>query len=219
MITASLRIELPGDYWVAQVSREFPEATFRLLSGVRTGNTAVELGEVVAEDPRVVSDAIKEHPHVVDYQRLEETDDRGLAKYETTDTGLYDFVEESSLPPEFPVVVREGWYEMDFTGTREEFDAFRAGVEASGFEHELLSLVSAGGEEREKGEPNGPLTERQREVLQTAVREGYFEVPRDCTLAELADEMGIDESTASGVLRRGEARVVKQFLTGLGGER
>ena len=214
MIKASLRVELPEGYWVAEVSREFPEATFRLLSEVRTGDTAVELGEVVAEDPRVVSDAIEEHPHVVEYQRLEATDDRGLAKYETTDTGLYDFVKESSLPPEFPVVVREGWYEIDFTGTREEFDAFREGVEASGFEHELLSLVGAGGGESEKGEPNDLLTERQREVLRTAVREGYFEVPRDCTLAELADEVGVDESTASGVLRRGEARVLKRFLTG-----
>jgi len=46
------------------------------------------------------------------------------------------------------------------------------------------------------------------------VREGYFEVPRDCTLAELADEIGVDKSTASGVLRRGEARVLKRFLTG-----
>lgn len=212
MITASLRIELPEGYWVTEVSREFPEATFRLLSGVRTGDTAVELGEVVADEPRVVSDAIEEHPHVVDYQRLEATDDRGLAKYETTDTGLYGFVEDSSLPPEFPVVVRDGWYELDFTGTREEFDTFRAGVEASGFEHELLSIVETGG--KEVGEVDGLLTERQREVLQTAVREGYFEVPRESSLEEVADELGVDKSTASGVLRRGEGRVLKRFLTG-----
>lgn len=211
MITASLRIELPEGYWVADVSREYPDATFRLLSGVRPDDMAVELGEVVAEEPRVVSEAVAEHPHVVEYQHLELTDDRSLAKYETTDTGLYDFVEESSLPPEFPVVVRDGWYEIDFTGTREEFDAFRAGVEASGFRHELVSLVETGGDVDED-----LLTERQHEVLEAAVREGYFEVPRDCTLEDAADELGVDKSTASGVLRRGEARVLKRFLTGAG---
>lgn len=213
MITASLRIELPEGYWVAEVSREFPDATFRLLSGVRTDNTAVELGEVVAEEPREAADAVAEHPHIVDYQRLELTDDRSLSKYETTDTGLYDFVEDTSLPPEFPVVVRDGWYEIDFTGTREEFDAFRAGVEASGFEHELVSLVESGGNVNEE-----LLTERQREVLEAAMREGYFEVPRESSLEEVADELGVDKSTASGVLRRGEARVLKKFLTGAGGE-
>ncbi len=215
MITASLRIELPEDYWVAELSRAFPDATFRLLSGVRTGDTAVELGEVVAEEPHAVSEAIEEHPHVVDYQRLEAADDRGIAKYETTDTGLYGFVETEGIPIEFPVVVRDGWYELDFTGTRDEFDAFRAGIEASGFRHELVSLVEVAGENVDEE----LLTERQREVLQTAMREGYFEVPRDCTLDELADELGVDKSTASGVLRRGEARVLKRFLTSAGGER
>ena len=213
MITASLRIELPEGYWVSEVSREFPDATFRLLSGVRTDNTAVELGEAVAEKPRAVSEAIAEHPHTVEYQRLELTDDRSLAKYETTDTGLYGFIEDTSLPPEFPVVVRNGWYEIDFTGTREEFDAFRAGVGASGFEHELVSLVESGENVNED-----LLTERQREVLEAAMREGYFEVPRESSLEEVADELGIDKSTASGVLRRGEARVLKKFLTGVRGE-
>jgi len=99
MITASLRVELPKGYWVAEVSRDFPDATFRLLSGVRTGETAVELGEVVADSPSVVSDAIRSHPHIVDHQSLGTTEDRGLAKYETTDTALYDFVEAEGIPP------------------------------------------------------------------------------------------------------------------------
>ncbi|MDZ7688175.1 MAG: helix-turn-helix domain-containing protein [Halobacteriales archaeon] len=214
MITASLRIELPEGYWVADVSRDFPDATYRLLSGVRTNETAVELGEVVADEPRAASDAVAEHPHVVEYQRLELGEDRSLAKYETTDTGLYDFVEDSSLPPEFPIEVRAGWYEIEFTGTRDEFDALRAGVEASGLRHELVSLVESGGDDAKEN----LLTERQREMLEAALREGYFEVPRDCTLEELADEIGVDKSTASGVLRRGEARVLKRFLTGVGGE-
>jgi len=110
--------------------------------------------------------------------------------------------------------VIDGWYELDFTGARDEFDAFRAGIDTAGFRYELVSLVESGGEGGED-----LLTDTQREMLEAAVREGYFEVPRGCTLEEVADEMGVDKSTASGVLRRGEARVVKRFLTGVGGER
>ena len=212
MITASLRIQLPGDVWMADVSRAFPDATFRLLTGVRTGESAVELGEVVAEEPREISDRIAAHPSVTAYRRLELTDDRSLAKYETTDTRLYEFVEASSLPPEFPIVVEDGWYELDFTGTRTAFDRLREALEHVPRPYELQSLV-------ETDETADLLTDRQREVLEVALREGYFAVPRECTLEELADGLGIDKSTASGILRRGERRVLTQVLTGVRGER
>lgn len=207
MITAALRVRLPDDAWVATVSRSFPDATFRLLSGVRTGKTAVELGEIVADEPARVSEAVAAHPSVVDYQRLEATDERLLAKYETTDTELYAFLERSSLPPEFPVVVRGGWFELDFTGTREEFNRLRTGLEATDRPYELESLV-------EREETERLLTRRQREVLEAAVREGYFEVPRDCTLEDLASDLDADTSTISGVVRRAENRVLTWFLTG-----
>jgi predicted DNA binding protein len=58
------------------------------------------------------------------------------------------------------------------------------------------------------------LTDRQREVLRAAVREGYFTVPRECTLAELSDSIGVDKSSVSETLRRAEARLVKWFLSG-----
>ena len=56
-------------------------------------------------------------------------------------------------------------------------------------------------------------------MLETALREGYFDVPWEWTLAELASELGIDKSTASGILRRGERRMLTQALTGASGGR
>lgn len=208
MITASVWIELPPEYYIAEVSRSFPDATFRLLSGVRTGSRAVELGEVVADQPQVVGEAIVEHPAVGAYEQLELTEERSLTKYETTQTGLYEFIEDSALPPEFPIEAENGWYKLDFTGSREEFDRLRTGLEGMDRRYELHSLV-------ESGETDTLLTSRQREVLDTAMRAGYFEVPRECTLAEVAAQLGIDKSTASTILRRGENRILKWFLTGV----
>jgi predicted DNA binding protein len=206
MIDARFRIRLPPDTWVREVSESLPTARFRLLSGVRTGETAVELGEVVADDPEAAGRRIADHPSISDYERLEADDERLLGKYETADTGLYEFVERSAVPPEFPVVVRNGWYEFDLTGTREEFDRVRAALEESGREYELLSIVG-------ESASDGLVTDRQRELLDAALREGYFEVPRECTLADLADSTGVDKSTASRVLRRGETEVLRWYLT------
>nr|WP_202904512.1 helix-turn-helix domain-containing protein [Haloarcula rubripromontorii] len=206
VIAARLRIRLPDDVWIADVSQANPKATFRLLSGIRAGATAVELGEVTTDDPATVGDAIATHPSVTAYEELERTTDRVLAKYETTDTALYEFVAESGLPIEYPVTAENGWYEFDLTGSRAEFDRFQAAIEDAGRQYELLSLVHS-------TDPAGLLTDRQRDVLTAALRAGYFELPRDCTLADVAAALDIDKSTASRVLRRGQTRIVKWFLT------
>jgi len=206
VIAARLRIRLPDDIWIADVSLANPQATFRLLSGIRTATTAIELGEVTTDDPAAAGDAIATHPSVTAYEELECTTDRVLAKYETTDTELYEFVAESGLPIEYPVTAENGWYEFDFTGSRAEFDRFRAAIEDAGRQYDLLSLVHS-------TDPAGLLTERQRDVLTAALRAGYFKQPRECTLADLAATLDVGKSTASRVLRRGQARIVKWFLT------
>lgn len=207
MISARFRIRLPEGLWITRISQAYPGATFHLLSGYRTGETALELGEVVTDSPLDVVTAMQEQPSIRNYELLESEDQRALSKYETTDTALYDFVEHSALTIEFPVDVRNGWYEFDLTGTREELDDLQAVLEDAPLRYELLSLV-------EGTDPDGLLTERQREVLETAVRMGYFEVPRDCTLEALAAELAADKSTVSTVLRRGQAQLVKSFVSG-----
>ncbi|OTF00623.1 helix-turn-helix domain-containing protein [Halorubrum sp. SD612] len=51
----------------------------------------------------------------------------------------------------------------------------------------------------------------QREVLNVAVERGYFETPREVTLDEIADELGVPRSTASYRLRRATAELAKRF--------
>lgn len=46
------------------------------------------------------------------------------------------------------------------------------------------------------------LTEPQREALVLARRRGYFEIPRRCTVADLAGELGISDQAMSERLRR-----------------
>ena len=52
------------------------------------------------------------------------------------------------------------------------------------------------------------LTERQREVLETAVEMGYYEIPRETTCAEIAAELGIAEGTVVEHLQKVEAKVL-----------
>lgn len=55
------------------------------------------------------------------------------------------------------------------------------------------------------------LTPSQRETLELALAEGYFEVPRQTDLAALAAELGVSDVAVSQRLRRGLAQAVARM--------
>jgi predicted DNA binding protein len=56
------------------------------------------------------------------------------------------------------------------------------------------------------------LTEPQRRALATAARQGYFEVPRQTSLAGLAAELDVSSQAASERVRRGLDSLVEEAL-------
>jgi predicted DNA binding protein len=60
----------------------------------------------------------------------------------------------------------------------------------------------------ERGPPRDRLTARQRETLRLAHERGYFEIPREVTLDDLADELGVSNQAVSERLRRGCTHVI-----------
>jgi len=58
------------------------------------------------------------------------------------------------------------------------------------------------------------LTGVQRDLLRSAVREGYFEVPRKITMVELADEHGLSSGEAVRELHRGLDVVLRDAFQG-----
>lgn len=207
VIRARFRLWLPDGLWVAAVSQSFPDASLRLLTGVPMDDRTLELGETRAEDPRAVAEAIRSQPDVRSLELLHCHGDRSLSKYETRDQALFEFLAGSSLPPEFPLVVEDGVMSFAITASQADFEAFGARLDASGLRYEPLSVVHRD----ESG--GGSLTDRQLECLTVAWRMGYFEVPRDSPLAEVADALDVDTSTVSETVRRGTGRVLEQFLS------
>ncbi len=58
------------------------------------------------------------------------------------------------------------------------------------------------------------LTDKQREALVAAQQLGYFDVPREITLSELADELGISQQALSKRLRRAQQTITRDVLAG-----
>ncbi len=67
----------------------------------------------------------------------------------------------------------------------------------------------------ENAKREDPLTHRQKEILFSALKSGYFEFPRHKTLTELANELSIKPSSLSENLRRIELKIAKAYVDGL----
>ena len=77
----------------------------------------------------------------------------------------------------------------------------------SGLSMTPVRIFRPGEERRETG-----LTEQQRETLLTAFRLGYFDVPRQATLLDIADELDLSDQAVSERIRRGVSHLVEDSV-------
>ena len=81
-----------------------------------------------------------------------------------------------------------------------------------------LERLTGSGEADTRSDPvvvdRGRLTERQREVVRTAQRLGYFEHPRGASATEVADAIGIARATFSEHLAAAQRRVFEDLVGG-----
>ncbi|MCU4753255.1 helix-turn-helix domain-containing protein [Halobacteria archaeon AArc-curdl1] len=102
-----------------------------------------------------------------------------------------------------------GWkLEIRFV-SRDQFTAFREFMTEQGYTFELLDLI----------EPGTPrisvvdLTPPQRDALIAAADRGYYEVPREVTARELADDLDMTHQSLSELLRRGTKTLITSTLS------
>jgi predicted DNA binding protein len=56
------------------------------------------------------------------------------------------------------------------------------------------------------------LTDEQREALRLALEAGFFEIPRDVSMDDLAEELGVSRQAVSERLRRGHEAIIRQYV-------
>lgn len=86
----------------------------------------------------------------------------------------------------------------------------------SDFRQVLAKLTKEGIETRIEDvaplERKATLTSRQKEIMATAVAQGYFEFPRRISLTGLSELVGVKPSTLSEILRSAERRIMANAL-------
>lgn len=74
------------------------------------------------------------------------------------------------------------------------------------------TVEEVGDYDRRHGTVAGALTDRQFEAASVAAELGYYEVPKEATLADVAARLDCAESTASNLLRKAESKVMGRVV-------
>ena len=105
--------------------------------------------------------------------------------------------------------VRDGDWRLQVRFTsRDQFESFREYLSEQESSYRLLDLEESVAPTHEMGAVSGA----QRAALVTAVEKGYFDVPRNATVEDVAQELGISQQAASERLRRGVKNLVRASL-------
>lgn len=152
-------------------------------------------------------------PEVLEFD-VAGTDGRGVAYVQCLTAGLVDdllaILREHEIVLDWPMRSLEGadvrGVEITVFGTSRAIQRAAADL-PDGVALDLERL----GEYEPDGDGLSTLTDRQRELFELAVDEGYYEVPRGTTHRELADAIGLAPGTVSEHLQRVEAKLVDAY--------
>ena len=158
-----------------------------------------------------VQEGLEERPRVLNYEITGTHDILLYVHEEATDpvktllSKLNEFELILDMPLEF---LTDGSVRVTLIGNatslREGLTEAAESVEAH--------LEETGEYHHELGDPVSSLTSRQYQILRAAVETGYYEVPRQATYDDIAEEIGLSKATVGEHLQKIEARVLSGLL-------
>lgn len=200
-------MSVPERAWIHDVSTSFPETTFRVATALAGEDAGVALVEVRAENPLPVLGALQRRDDVVALELLWKHGREALFQVEATSAPLLLPAWRAGVPLEMPFDIQDGTTTWELTTSTARLSAFGDALDEAGIDYDIEYVADAGSDEADR-----LLTPRQQEVLLAAVDRGYYATPRETTLTEVADDMGVSKATCSDVLHRAEGSIVGWFV-------
>ncbi|MFC6764524.1 helix-turn-helix domain-containing protein [Natrinema soli] len=204
MPSAQLKFKLPDG--PATLSTERPDDDFRVLATRATATSLRVVLEVRTSDPTAIVRHLDDASWLPAYEILHTDERTMLIEYSLqSHPSLHRAILASGHLLQFPLDFQDGWLVSELITSHERLSRLKDAFESEGIAYQLDSV-------RQSTDPISLLTEQQHRFVTEAVERGYYDTPRECTLTELATELDVSKSGASGILHRAEGRIIKHFL-------
>lgn len=203
------------EFALAETFQRLPEMEVRVESVVAEGPVrTMPLVWFSNVEPDAIDEALEADPTVADYQQLLENtdDDEWFYRLQySEDVGSVCCAVYSNGGTLLDAQVSEGqWTLRLLFPEREELSDAVSAIEEQGARVDVRRMVEAG--QDEDLETTAALTEPQQEAIAEAYRQGYYDVPREISLEELANELDISHQALSERLRRANRVLASEQL-------
>ncbi|WP_228546114.1 helix-turn-helix domain-containing protein [Halegenticoccus tardaugens] len=179
---------------------------FEVVTALAGEDAGIALLRIESDDPLTILTDIRGQSDILDVDLLWNRASTSLVQVETESPPLLLPLWQAGVPVEMPFSVRDGTAIWELTTSSDRLSDLGEHLDEAGIECELQSVVEIGSSEADR-----LLTPRQRQVLTVAIEAGYYTVPREVTLTEVAEELGVSKSTCSEILHRCESNIVTWF--------
>ena len=198
----NVAVSVPSDaFALGRILRDHVDVRLDLAQFVPLGDEFVPYVWVETDDHPAFEAHVRADDRVTDLIALDSTEDRTLYKLEWADP-------DDAL---MAAITAHDLVIEDATGTADRWWFRLRGPDhgnLSAFQQELLEqdvpvhIHRVWRPEASNNDPHG-LTEKQRETLEVAYREGYFSVPRNASLEDLGERLGVSHQSVSRRVRAG----------------
>ncbi|MFB6153403.1 MAG: helix-turn-helix domain-containing protein [Halodesulfurarchaeum sp.] len=208
MPTVQLTLDIPPNTWIQEITRSYPDTDFRVLTilvGDGTGHAVVEL---ISNQPSNILGNLQNKEDIDQLDVLSVGESRAVLQIETDETSILEPLTEAGVPLETPIYITNGTADVEFTTSQHRLSDLHSRLQNSGLTYRV-DFIGYDGKHSPNNEPN--LTERQSAVFAVAYELGYFELPKEATIQDVADRTDVSKSTASDILRRAIRNLVEWY--------
>jgi predicted DNA binding protein len=156
---------------------------------------------------------MEESPHLISYLTAGDNRWMAVSQFEPTEAvrRSLELQRESLLVVETPIqITSDNHLKITYLGTDETFSKLYE--YADEMEQLSFDILKMGDYDADKSSFNRMITSRQEEVLETAVDLGYYRDPRQASLEEIGEVVGISPGTVGEHLRKAEERVFTELV-------
>ncbi|WP_254524057.1 helix-turn-helix domain-containing protein [Natrinema caseinilyticum] len=208
------------EFALAETFQQLPALDVRVESVVAEGPVrTTPLVWFSNVDRGELEEALAADPTVAEYRQLLGRTDEGELFYRLQYTDAVGSICRCVYRHRGTVLdaqVSDGRWTLRLLFTRrEELSRAVSDIEKRGVAIDVKRMVEAG--QNEDFETSAALTEPQQEAVAEAYRQGYYDVPREISLEELANELEISHQALSERLRRANRVLAGEQVDGSAG--
>lgn len=207
IVRVIFHFEIPEHKWLSQFSREYPQVDLSILSllpiSPQEGNGLLQMRG--ANLPKILNILEKKFKiNHVKYSILSQSSQYILLNMQMQKPWFLQAIVQSQLILHYPLAIHNGKLEVELVDIRSKIDKLFNSLDNDALDYSIKIIGKFHRAEL--------LTEKQIMILQSAMENAYFNIPRGISLTQLALKNQMAPTSLSEMFRRIYKKLALDFL-------